>query len=273
MSEPAWREAAGEVAGPVRRRLEVLGDFATVSTQAVRQSGGAFVYLGEILRQAGLIVSGGAALILFMMFMIGTLCGLDGNAALNSYGASAYVGVYTAWCGVREAGPIMFGYVLAAKLGCGLVAEIGSMKISDELDALETLGISTVRFVIATRLVAAWIVLPPLFIAGIAVEQLASFLVVLVQIGQASPGGFEHVHFVFQSPLDLLYSGIKGIVEGTAIVLVGAWFGVRARNGPAGVGIATAQSMVVNLVAIHVISGLLTRVFWSAYNPNAPIGG
>lgn len=273
MTEPVWREAAAEVVAPVQRRLEVIGDFATVSGRAIRQSGRSLVYLGEILRQAGLIVSGGALLILFMMFMIGTLCGLDGNAAMNSYGASSYTGVYTSWCGIREAGPIMFGYVLAAKLGCGLVAEIGSMKISDELDALESLGIPTTRFVIATRLVAAWIVLPPLFIAGIAVMQLASFVVVLVQIGQASPGGFEHVHFVFQSPLDLLYSGIKGIAEGTAIVLVGAWFGIRARNGPAGVGIATAQSMVVNLVAIHIISGLLTRVFWSAYNPNAPIGG
>lgn len=273
MTEPVWREAAGEVISPVQQRLEVIGDFATVAGQALRQSGRSLVYIGEILRQAGLIVSGGVALILFMMFMIGTLCGLDGNAAMNAYGASAYVGVYTAWCGIREAGPIMFGYVLAAKVGCGLVAEIGSMKISEELDALESLGISTVRFVIATRLVAAWIVLPPLFIAGIAMEQVASFVVVLVQVGQASPGGFEHVHFVFQSPLDLLYSGVKAILEGTAIVLVGAWFGVRARNGPAGVGIATAQSMVVNLVAIHVISGLLTRVFWSAYNPNAPIGG
>lgn len=273
MSDSAWREAAAEVAGPVRRRLEGIGDFVTVSGRATRESGRALMYLGEVLRQAGIIVTGGAILILFMMFMIGTLCGLDGNAALNAYGASAYVGVYTSWCDVREAGPIMFGYVLAAKLGCGLVAEIGAMKISEELDALETLGIPTTRFVIATRLVAAWIVLPPLFIAGIATCQLASFLIVLVQIGQASPGGFEHVHFIFQSPLDLFYSGTKGLLEGTAIVLVGAWFGVRARNGPAGVGVATAQSMVVNLVAIHLISGVLTRVFWSAYNPNAPIGG
>jgi len=263
----------GEIARPVRAGVEATGDFATVATGAVRNSGRAWTYLAEVLRQAGLIVTGSAILVFFAMFMIGTLCGLDGNAALNTYGANAYVGVYTSWCGIREAGPIMFGYVLAAKLGCGLVAEIGAMKISEELDALETLGISTTRFVIATRLVAAWIVLPPLFIAGIATCQLASFLVVLVQIGQASPGGFEHVHFIFQSPLDLLYSGIKGLLEGTAIVLVGAWFGVRARNGPAGVGVATDQSMVVNLVAVHLISGVLTRVFWSAYNPNAPIGG
>src|SRR5436309_11968395 len=108
MSESAWREAVDEVIRPVRQRLVVIGDFVTVSGRAVRQSGRAWVHIGEILRQAGIIVSGGAVLILFMMFMIGTLCGLDGNAALNSYGASAYVGVYTSWCGVREAGPIMF---------------------------------------------------------------------------------------------------------------------------------------------------------------------
>jgi len=263
----------GEIARPVRAGVEATGDFATVATGAVRNSGRAWTYLAEVLRQAGLIVTGSAILVFFAMFMIGTLCGLDGNAALNTYGANAYVGVYTSWCGIREAGPIMFGYVLAAKVGCGLVAEIGSMKISDELDALETMGMSATRFVVATRLVAVWLVLPPLFIVGIAVEQLASFFVVLVQIGQSSPGGFTHVHFVFQSPLDLLFAGLKGFLEGTAIVLVGTWFGIRARGGPAGVGVATAQSMVVNIMLVHVISGVLTRVFWNAYNPNAPVGG
>lgn len=259
--------------GPLRRRLEATGDFVTVAGRTLHQSARVGGYLSEVLRQAGTLVTGSTLLVLFMMFMIGTFCGLQGNAALNSYGASSYTGVYTAWCGIREAGPIMFGYVFAAKIGCGLVAEIGSMKINDEIDAIESLGISSIRFVLATRLVAAWLVLPPFFVAGIAFEQLANFFVVLVQIGQSSPGGFAHVHFLFQDPLDIFFAAAKGFLEGTAIVLVCAWFGLRARNGPAGVGLATAQSMLVNLVAIHVISGLLTRVFWSGYSPNAPIGG
>lgn len=269
----ALRDIGSEVAAPVRRGLEATGDLVTVSGQAVRESARVGVYFSEVLRQAGLLITGATVLVLFMMFMIGTFCGLQGNAALNSYGASSYTGVYTSWCGIREAGPIMFGYILSAKVGCGLVAEIGSMKINDEIDAIESLGISSTRFVLATRLVAVWLVIPPLFILGIAFEQLANFFVVLVQIGQSSPGGFEHVHFIFQSPLDLFYAGLKGFFEGTAIVLIATWFGVRARGGPAGVGAATAASMMVNLVAVHAISGVLTRVFWSAYNPNAPIGG
>jgi phospholipid/cholesterol/gamma-HCH transport system permease protein len=167
----------------------------------------------------------------------------------------------------------MFGYIFAAKVGCGLVAEIGSMKVNDELDAIDSLGMSATRFVCSTRLIAVWLVLPPLFVVGIAFEQLANFFVVIGQVGQSSLGGFERVHFIFQDPLDIFYAGVKGFAEGTAIVLVATFFGVRARGGPVGIGAATAMSMVVNLIAIHVISGLLTRVFWSGYNPNAPIGG
>jgi phospholipid/cholesterol/gamma-HCH transport system permease protein len=259
--------------GPVRDALRSTGDLGTVAGGAIRQTPRSWIYFSEVLRQAGILITGSALLIFFMMFMIGTFCGLEGDAMLTSYGAASYTGVYTAWCGIREAGPIMFGYILAAKVGCGLVAEIGSMTISEEIDALEVMGIPASRFILATRLMAAWLVLPPLFIVGISFEQLANFFIVLVQIGNVSAGTFEHVQFVFQSPLDLLYAGLKGFFEGTAIVLVGMWYGIRARGGPAGVGVATAKSMVVNLVLIHVISGVLTRVFWNAYNPNAPIGG
>lgn len=261
------------VARPPRRVLQSAGEFAGQTWRTLVELPGVWRYSGEILRQAGTIVAGSALVIFFMMFLIGTFCGLEGNAALNSYGASSYVGVYTSWCGIREAGPIMFGYIFAAKVGCGLVAEIGSMKVGDELDAVEAMGISATRFVVCTRLVAVWLVVPPLFVIGIAFEQLANFFVVIVQIGQSSLGGFEHIHFIFQDPLDLLYASAKGFAEGTAIVLIATFFGVRARGGPVGIGAATALSMVVNLIAIHVISGLLTRVFWSGYSPNAPIGG
>jgi len=258
---------------PIGDTLRTVGDLGTVAGAAIRQTPSSWTYFSEVLRQAGILVTGSSLLVFFMMFMIGTFCGLEGDAMLTSYGAASYTGVYTAWCGIREAGPIMFGYILAAKVGCGLVAEIGSMTISEEIDALEVMGIPASRFILATRLMAAWLVIPPLFVVGISFEQLANFFVVLVQVGNVSPGTFEHVQFVFQSPLDLIYAVLKGFLEGTAIVLVGVWYGIRARGGPAGVGVATAKSMVLNLVLIHVISGILTRLFWNAYNPNAPIGG
>ena len=230
---------------PVREALRSVGDLGTVAGGAVRQTPRSWIYFSEVLRQAGILVTGSSLLVFFMMFMIGTFCGLEGDAMLTSYGAASYTGVYTACVRDPEAGPIMFGYIFAAKVGCGLVAEIGSMTISEEIDALEVMGIPANRFILATRLMATWLVLPPLFMVGIMFEQLANFFVVLVQVGNVSPGTFEHVQFIFQSPLDLLYAGLKGFLEGTAIVLVGMWYGIRARSGPAGVGVATAKSMMV----------------------------
>jgi phospholipid/cholesterol/gamma-HCH transport system permease protein len=259
--------------GPPRRIGAGAGDFGRHVWRTMVELPGVGRYSGEILRQASFIITGSTLVIVFMMFLIGTFCGLEGNAALNSYGASSYVGAYTSWCGLREAGPIMFGYIFAAKVGCGIVAEIGSMKTADELDAMDAIGVSSTRFIVCTRLVAVWLVVVPLFLIGIAFEQLANFFVVIGQISQSSLGGFEHVHFSFQDPADLLYATIKAFAEGTAIVLIATFFGVRARGGPVGVGAATAMSMVANLIAIHVISGLLTRVLWSGYSPNAPIGG
>jgi phospholipid/cholesterol/gamma-HCH transport system permease protein len=157
-------------------------------------------------------------------------------------------------------------------VGTGIVAEIGSMRISDEIDALEVMGISSMTFLCATRLLAAWIVLPFMYLAGIGAGYLASYLAIVQQIGEISSGGFLQVFWMFQNPPDLLYSVVKAMVMATAIVLVGCYYGYRASGGPVGVGTATAKSMVLNIVLVHLIGMLGTQIFWGA-NPRAPIGG
>ena len=115
-------------------------------------------------------------------------------------------------------------------------------------------------------------VLPFLYIAAVGAGFFACYLAVVVQIGEVSSGGFFLIFWMFQNPPDLLYSVIKGMVMATAIVLVGCYYGYHASGGPVGVGTATAKSMVLNLVLIHLIGMLGTQVFWGA-NPRAPIGG
>ena len=154
----------------------------------------------------------------------------------------------------------------------GLVAELGSMKISDEIDALEVMGISAMRFLCATRLLAAWMVLPFMYLASIAAGFFASYIAVVQQIGYVSSGGFLMIFWEFQNPPDLLYSLIKAMAMATVIVIVGCYYGYNAGGGPVGVGVATAKSMVLNLVAVHLIGMLGTQLFWGA-NPRAPIGG
>jgi phospholipid/cholesterol/gamma-HCH transport system permease protein len=231
-----------------------------------------FRFFGEALRQAGILVLSSTLVIWGLVFIIGLQCGIEGAYFNRSVGAPAYAGVFSAWCDLRELVPYGFGYMMAAKVGTGIVAELGSMRISDEIDALEVMGIDSMLFLCATRLLAAWLVLPFMYIAAVGAGFFASYLAVVQQIGEVSSGGFFLVFWMFQNPPDLLYSVIKGMFMATAIVLVGCYYGYNASGGPVGVGTATAKSMVMNIVLVHLIGMLGTQLFWGA-NPRAPIGG
>ena len=100
------------------------------------------------------------------MFILGLQCGIEGAYFTAAQGAPAYSGVFTAWCDLREITPYAFGYMMSAKVGTGIVAELGAMRISDEIDALEVMGINSITFLCATRLLAAWLVLPFMYMAG-----------------------------------------------------------------------------------------------------------
>src|ERR1700754_2910965 len=231
-----------------------------------------FRFFGEALRQAGLLILSSTLVIWGLIFIIGLQCGIEGAYFHRAVGSPAYAGVFAAWCDLRELVPYAFGYMMAAKVGTGIVAEIGSMRISDEIDALEVMGINSVLFLCATRLLASWLVLPFMYMAGIGAGFLASYLAVVEQIGEVSSGGFSLIFWMFQNPPDLLFSLIKAMAMAFVIVIVGCYYGYNASGGPVGVGTATAKSMVVNLVSVHLIGMLGTQLFWGA-NPRAPIGG
>jgi phospholipid/cholesterol/gamma-HCH transport system permease protein len=255
-----WIASFGEIVGFGAR---VVGDVLGLRV---------FRFFGEALRQAGILILSSTLVIWGLIFIIGLQCGIEGAYFNRAAGTPAYAPVFAAWCDLRELVPYAFGYMMAAKVGTGIVAEIGSMRISDEIDALEVMGISSMTFLCATRLLAAWIVLPFMYLAGIGAGYLASYLAIVQQIGEISSGGFFQVFWMFQNPPDLLYSVVKAMVMATAIVLVGCYYGYRASGGPVGVGTATAKSMVLNIVLVHLIGMLGTQIFWGA-NPRAPIGG
>jgi phospholipid/cholesterol/gamma-HCH transport system permease protein len=235
-------------------------------------SGKVFKYTGEALRQAGIFVLGSAVTIWTLMFILGLTCGIEGAYFNRSVGAPAYAGVFAAWCDLREVMPYGFGYMMSAKIGTGLVAEIGAMRISDEVDALEVMGISSMTFLVATRLLAAIVTLPCMYLMGIGIGFFASYIAVVEQIAEVSSGTYFMIFWIFQNPLDLIYSVTKALFMGIAIVVVGCYYGYTAGGGPVGVGTATAKSMVLNLVLVHLIGMLGTQVFWGS-DPRAPIGG
>ncbi|MCL6440160.1 ABC transporter permease [Thermoleophilum album] len=264
---------AGWIAAP-RDWLLALGDITRFCARVVGDIFSLRVlrFFGEVLRQAGILILGSATVIWGLAFILGLQCGIEGAYFNRSVGAPAYAGVFSAWCDLREVMPYAFGYMMSAKVGTGLVAEIGAMRISEEIDALEVMGIDSLLFLCATRLLAAWLVLPFLYVAAVGAGFFASYLAVVKQIGEVSSGGFFLIFWMFQNPPDLLFSVIKGMAMATVIVLVGCYYGYTASGGPVGVGTATAKSMLVNTVMVHLVGMVGTQIFWGA-NPRAPIGG
>jgi phospholipid/cholesterol/gamma-HCH transport system permease protein len=251
-----------------------FGDIVKFSGRVVADvlSGRVTRFFGETLRQAGILILGSAIVIWGLAFILGLQCGIEGAYFSRSVGAPANAGTFAAWCDLREIMPYAFGYMMSAKVGTGLVAEIGAMRISDEIDALEVMGINSVTFLCATRLLGAWLVLPAVYIGAVGAGFLASYVAVVQQVAEVSAGGYFVIFWMFQNPPDLLYSLIKGMAMATAIVLVGCYYGYTASGGPVGVGTATAKSMVLNTVLVHLVGMLGTQIFWGS-NPRAPIGG
>jgi phospholipid/cholesterol/gamma-HCH transport system permease protein len=258
-----------------REWLASTGDLGRFTSQVVGEVWSLRVmrFFGEALRQAGILIVYSTLVIWGLVFFTGLgTCGIEAAYFNQSVGAPTYSGVFAAWCNLREAVPYAFGYMMAAKVGTGIVAELGAMRISEEIDALEVMGVNSMTFLCGTRLLAAWIVLPFMYLSSIGVAYFASYLAIVKQIGFVSSGGYLLVFWQFQNAPDLLFSVIKGMTMATVIVLVACYYGYNATGGPVGVGRATAKSMVLNLVLVTLIGMLGTQVFWGA-NPRAPIGG
>src|SRR5213080_4346335 len=146
-----------------------LGEIARFCgrTMGLVYSGRVLQFFGEALRQAGILILGSTIVIWGLVFILGLQCGIEGAYCNRSVGSPAYAGVFAAWCNLRELVPYGFGYMMAAKVGTGIVAELGSMRISDEIDALEVMGVPSMIYLCATRLLAAWMVLPFMYIAAV----------------------------------------------------------------------------------------------------------
>jgi phospholipid/cholesterol/gamma-HCH transport system permease protein len=254
--------------------LDSFGEIARFGARVAGlvYSGRVLRFFGESMRQAGILILGSALIIWAFVFILGLQCGVIGAYFNRSIGAPSLAGLFSSYCDLREGVPYAFGYILAAKVGTGIVAEIGAMRISDEIDALEVMGIQPVTFLAATRLLAAWVALPVIYLVAIGVAYLASYFAVVEQVGDVSSGGYLLIFWMFQDPTDLVFSLAKAMMMATGIVVVGCYYGYTAAGGPVGVGTATAQSMVVNIILVHIIGMLGSVVFWGP-NPRAPIGG
>ena len=229
-------------------------------------------YLGESLRQARILVTGSLVVLIGLSFSLGLVLGIQGVYGARTIGAPAVAGAFAGLGNLRELVPYAFAYMMAAKVSTGYAAEIGAMRISDEIDALEVMGVKSTAYLVATRLMAVFMVLPFVFPIALGVGFLGSYIAVVVQLGEVSQGGFLELFWKFQNPGDFLFAGVKGVLMSSYVVLVGCFYGYHVTGGPVGVGRAAANTMLVNLVGVHVIGMLTSELFWGG-DARLPIGG
>jgi phospholipid/cholesterol/gamma-HCH transport system permease protein len=229
-------------------------------------------YVGETLRQAAIIATGSTLVILAIAFFAGGSCGLESSALARAFGAAPIGAGFSAWCTLREVIPFVFGYIVAAKVGCGIVAELAAMRAEEEVDQLDGMGIRSLAYLAGTRAVACAITLPFAYLLAVASGFAAAALMSLGRFGDVSPGTWRLFFLTFQSPDDLLFSFAKGLVISAFVVLVALQqgYGLRARS-PVDVGVATARSMAISIVGVTLISMIGTLLFWGA-NPRIPLG-
>jgi len=239
------------------------GELVAFGLRVLRECPAAIrLFPSEVLRQAGLMFRSNGLVIVFMLFMLGALLGVTGTALFEGIGLESYVAAIPAIPMMRGVVEIVFGWVLAAKAGCGIVAELGAMRISEEIDAMEVMGVRSIPYLVSTRVVAAAVVLPALFVTGLVVHFVASKVFFVDLLNAVSTGGFWDVLYLMQGPRDLVIATFWASLIGIVVTIVSCYYGYTAKGGPVGVGRATAQSMLVNLVLISLISMILAQVFY-----------
>ncbi|MGP4024626.1 MlaE family ABC transporter permease [Actinomadura sp. 3N407] len=219
--------------------------------------------LAEVsLGTGGLAVIGGSVVIVgFMTFFTGSQVGLQGYESLNQIGTAAFTGFIASYFNTREIAPLVSALALSATVGCGFTAQLGAMRISDEIDALEVMAVPSMPFLVTTRMLAGMIAVVPLYIVGLLASYGATRVIVTVLYGQ-STGTYDHYFHLFLPPNDILWSFGKVIIFSVLVMLIHCYYGYHASGGPAGVGIAVGRAVRTSIVVINVADLMLGMAIW-----------
>ncbi len=207
------------------------------------------------------VIGGTVGVIVGLCFFTGTEVGLQGYAALNQLGTANFAGFVSAYFNTREIAPLVAGIGLAATVGCGFTAQLGAMRISEEVDALEVMAVPSLPFLVTTRIIAGLIAIVPLYVVGLLSSYFASRLVV-TQFFAQSTGTYDDTFNKFLPPGDVLWSFGKVLVFAIMVILIHCYHGYTASGGPAGVGVAVGHAVRTSIVAINVVDLLLSMAIW-----------
>ena len=253
--------------------LEHLGDQLSFSARAIawiprtvrRYRKEIARLLAEVAFGSGalVVILGTAGVMLSLSLFVGSLVGLQGFRALDSLGVQALTGFITAYFNTRDIAPLVASAALTATLGAGFTAQLGAMRISEEVDALEVMAVPSLPFLVSTRIVGGLIAIVPLYVVGLVSSYFATRLTVTRFFGQ-STGTYDYYFKTFLPPGDVLWSFGKVLVFAVTVILIHCYYGYNASGGPAGVGVAVGRAVRTSIVAINVIDLFLSMAIWGA---------
>ena len=221
---------------------------------------------------ASLFAGGGTIGVIFAMsFVASTQVGLEGYRGLDLIGLTPMSGLMSAMVNTRELAPLVASVALAAKVGTGFTAQLGAMRISDEIDALESMAVRSLPFLVSTRMAAAFLSVIPLYLVGLVASYIATRIAV-VQLQGQSGGTYDFYFELLLTPSDVGLSLVKVVVFAMLVTLVHCFYGYYATGGPEGVGRAAGRALRASIVAITFADMLLSLAFWGL-SPSLPALG
>ena len=221
--------------------------------------------LGEVVFGVGAlsVIAGTVGVIAFLAFFAGTEVGLQGYASLSQIGVAKFTAFISAYFNTREVAPLVSSIALAATVGCGYTARLGSMRISEEIDALEVMGVPSLPFLVTTRMIAGFISVIPLYTVALLASYLSPRLITTLIYGE-SVGTYDHYFLQFLPPIDILWSFGKMIFLAVLIILIHCYYGYTASGGPAGVGLAVGRAIRASIVTVVVANFFLSYAIWGS---------
>ena len=252
---PRIRRTVGRWLGSWNR----VGEQTSFYAQTLRSIGDAVVhYKVEILRliaqmslgTGALALIGGTVVIVgFLTLSAGALVAVQGYNLLAGVGVEALTGFISAYLNVRIIAPLNAGIGLAATIGAGATAQLGAMRISEEIDALEVMGIRSIAYLASTRVIAGVLVVIPLYCVAVLMSFLAARVGTTLVYGQ-STGVYDHYFHTFLNQTDLIWSFLMAVAMAVIVMVIHTYYGFTATGGPAGVGEAVGRAVRASLITV-----------------------
>lgn len=252
----------GELLGFV---LKVVRTIPTVLRHHRRELGR---LIAEVTFGGGVLAIAASTILVSALLasVVGVQLGIEGLQGLNIIGLAPLAGLLSAFANTRELSPLLAGYGLAAVMGCRFTAQLGAMRVNEEIDALEVMSIPAVPYLVTTRLLAALAAVIPLYLLALSGAYLATQFVVLTTAHQGS-GTYLHYFYLFLNRRDVLYSVLKVVVFAVLVTIIHCYYGMTASGGPEGVGRATGRAVRTSTVVIAISDMLMTLLFWGVSVP------